>query len=504
MRQGKDGHNHVSQSFAYARQVPRLRVLAYLQPVYVEYTEKVVAYIVRLETGSRFLVKSHQQLVELMVIEHLDVYVKELYGKRGYIWLEEAIASKDCKGFIAESSKQLVSLSIRHKNGKKSRTTVKIISARCWEYDCTVDMEFLRTIRMVFDLYGWGVHPSPGALGYESMSQHHKSQGFRPISRPSAMLRKKLFDYSSGGRADDFSLSTQYRKVWVSDADNSYASQAANGVPSGREVPCECIGFKDVFTSDTTILEEFRASWCQARITIPVDFHNKISPIYKRESSGLLRWITTPGVYEGYWWSDMIARCIRAGFIVELAYCWCWRELDKFLVEWILEIIELREWLRNQPKYKRVADIVKRIIVSAIGRFGMHDSTTTLILREHRQEGDEPFMNLNAVDDEPLSTPYYTRTVDEPDSKNLTQVASYIIMKNNVALYDRAIGEELNGNEVISTNYDSIVTTKPPTLEVSRGLGKWKVEVHNHYTQKGLRSHESDESTKRPGVKRLS
>lgn len=455
-------NGHVSQWPSYYRDIPRDRNLAY-----IELTDDTV-YTLTTEDVEKIVIDSYKKLIEVGFELNLDIYIHKLFGRSGFLWIDEAIDS-GASARIAQSSNVCTILSIK---GEKNKI-VKIISVVAWGENLPPTIHFIKALRAIFDKYGHGTYPSASSLGQAAMIDWHKQLGLKRFYRPSSMLRQKLFKYGSGGRVDDLDLYKEYSKKYTADICNSYASQAYSGVPIGKH---ETIRLIDWYTNDMSEIEEYSACFCQSRITIPEDLPiRKFSPFYIRREDGRLKWENRPGTYTGWYWSPMLRRCIEIGYKVEIAFCYCWKELNHFLKNWVVEVIGLREYFRNKYMYLE-EEICKRIIVSAIGVFAMRDSEQTIITENNKQEGDIRFLDLQIEGLEPMATDYYVRTRHKPDSNNLTQVAYFIIMKNNIELYDRCIAEEMEGNIVIRTYFDSISTMYPPTQPTGKGIGEWKIK----------------------------
>lgn len=487
-------HEHTSSWPRYFPTSKRERELAFAIPLYDEREETIEGYRVLDRRERWYCATSLAELQAIAVNNNFDIYLSKLYGTRGFVWLREAINSGTFTAFIANSSRQLVQLSFRH-----GRKTYKFIAVGNWGSNAIISLDFLNALYNVQEAYGHGIFASPASLGHAGLLASMQANKVGRVHRPSHMLREKLRKYSSGGRADDFHLASMYDVAYEADFDNSYGTQASLGVPSSRLGKVYCIGMEDVYNNTLEVLSAYHAAcgFCQAQITIPDGFGGKFSPFYTRRSDESLEWTTEPGTYTGYWWSDMLRRCEEIGFSVQLGKCWLWTELDPFMADWVQGLIRLRQYFKQQFMDTE-EKIVKGIIVSAIGRFGISNETLTLQTQETRKEGDTRWLDLNASEFEPMVTPYYVRSVTDYNANHLSQVASYIIMKNNLALYDKALSEELAGNTVISTNYDALYLEQYPLT----GTTGMKVKTHKHFQQLGLRSHRSNLETKRPGVER--
>ena len=463
------GEQHTSYWPSYYRDKKRHRTLAFLSPQY-DNEENVIAYYVYTENHDTYFVDSLESLLDLAFKESLDIYVHRISVKRktnDFIWLKES-ESMGATIIIPHSSGIISNITY-----KRSNKVAKVIATCAWGYKHPPSMSFLLALRHIFDYIDIGEYPSQGSLGQELMIEWHRLQGKKRYHRPNHHLRHKLFSDGSGGRRDDFDLSCDLDLEYQSDINNSYAAQASSGVPVDT---CETIRLINWYTEDLSELQEYKVSFCQARITIPDGSREKFGPFYTRSEFGKLSWQSKPGVYYGWWWSPMLKRCVDVGYKVEIGFCYCWRDLDRFLELWADNLIEARQHFSHEGMTLE-EDLCKGIIVSAIGYFAMRDEKQILVGREHKQEGDEPYLDLLAECDESMITDYFIRTIQTPNSNQLTQVAYYVIMKNNIELYDRALAEEAAGNYVISTYYDMVATKDFPTQPIGKSKGQWKFKV---------------------------
>ena len=484
----KDRTGHVSMWPDYFPHKKRERLLAYLYPL-----PDKLGYEVRCENDWIFFIHSWQELKQCMFDNKLEVHTYKLL--KSFLYFDDAVKDNHACVHLANSSKQVVMITAR---GPKN-IQCKLVSSTCWGWRKEPDEIYIKALRNIYDTFDYGVHPSPGSLGtnaLKSMLAPKKGEKAHRYSRPSSMLRNRLFTYGSGGRADDFSLYEEYEIAYEQDFDNHYANTAMQGVPTDGT---RKFGLTGIPTDDLTIMGEFRVCFTEAWITIPnnEDSIRKFSPFYTRDKNGL-SWQTRPGRYHGYYWSPVIKACIDAGYKVEIGSGWGWTHLDKFLVPFIERAIELRQHFKEQDMPLE-AQMTKGLIVATLGRFGMKPYNLELISKEDKQPGDEILLDMEYVpkrDGSPV-TGYYIRRKEEPNASNLTQVLYYIIAQANLALYYRCIAEEENGNTVIMTNYDSLMCLEPPTLDMT-GL---KLKTHHKLRPMGRRSYESKEARIRPGVK---
>jgi hypothetical protein len=463
----------------------RDRLIAFIVPM------GNTAYEIRCVNDWIFFAHSYGELKSIMLEFKLELYTFKL---RKFIWLKDAINDINSTVSLANSSKQIVSISIK---GKKNRQ-VKIVSTAGWGYNKEPDMKFLGALATIFTDFDYGIHPSQGSLGQnalKAMLYPGKDKPLHRYSRPADMLRRKLIDFGSGGRADDFSLYEEYEVAYENDFNNHYAEQAKLGVPVDGY---ERFGLTGVPSDDLSVLGEFRLSYVECWITIPDGSIRKFSPFYIRGDDGL-QWATLPGRYHGYYFSPVVKAILDAGYRVEIGAGWGWSTLDKFLVPFIEKAIALREKYKAEGN-ELCAQLVKGMIVATLGRFGMRPYRLELVDKEHKQDEDEMFLAhdyVPAVDGSP-TTGLYIHKVVEMDSPNLTQVLYWIISQANLALYYRCLAEEESGNTVIMTNFDALILEQPSILD-QQGL---KQKTYKKLRPLGRRSFKHADGQVTPGVKR--
>lgn len=493
----RDRSGHVSMWPDFFPRKKRERLIAWL--ILLAGTK---TYEVRVENGWVFFVHDWAEMRGLALQLRLDVYTWKLLK---FAYLDDAVHDAKARVHIINSSKQIGSITIYGDRNAQA----KILSCSSWGWREEPTEFFVKALRLIFDTFDYGTHPSPGSLGQNALkTMLRPAPGEIPhrYSRPSSMLRHRLFEYGSGGRSDDFHLYEEYDVVYEQDFDNHYANMALKGVPVDGYERFGLAGFPD---TDLEIMGEYRLCYVECWITVQRDNIRKFSPFYIR-NGGQLSWCTNPGTYHGYYWSPTIKACLDAGYEVEIGAGWGWRTLDQFLEPLILAAIGLREYFKAMAAialeedreedyrlFSLCADMTKGLIVSTLGRFGMRDYRLELVPEEAYQDGDEPMLDMEYVPAKHGSptTGYYLHRVEEPDANHLTQILYYIISQANLALYKRCLEEEENGNTVIMTNYDALICTGPPTVSMV-GL---KQKTHHRLRNIKKRSYDSNEASIHPG-----
>lgn len=444
------------------------------------------AYLVSID-GEIWKIESYLQLKEIAIENRLEIYVQKFLGDGGFVYFREAVDDNAVVN-IANSSQTITSIVLI---GARNRQA-KIVSCGAWGWRRRPDMNFLNSLKSIFDMFDYGIHPSPGSLGTNGVRQTIADTTRNRYKRPGNKLRKVLFEYGFGGRADDFSEDTEYPFAYEFDFDSHYANVALGGVPVDE---AETIGLYGIFRENIDFLSEYKTCLCECKVTVRDKL--VVSPIYIRGKDGKLQWVTEPGEYYGYYWTEMIRTMVQSGCKVEVGVAWCWKELDKFLNTFIEKALKLRN-ICKEKGLKVEEGIVKHVIVSTFGSFGMRPFRYRLVTSEQKQDGDEPFLNLDNSAAEGLSTGYFIREEKIENSPKLTQVMYYIIMLGAVEIYKRLIEEMYAGNILIASNYDAVTTVLPPMANTSGG----KVKQYRKYKQLGLRSYKHAEGEVRPGVQK--
>ncbi len=498
--------SHVSMWPSYFPRKKRERGLAFLSWSGAGSVDRGECRITHMN-GAMDAIHSWEELVSYQFHYSTDLYIYKMVGKNGFPFFHEAVAQSlviregcttpDVQIHIANSSKTVTMISVRGPKNKQ----VKIVSTSVWGFRREPTLAFLQALWHIFEAFDYGVHPSPASLGQatirHSMVEQAEMGGEKPrrFSRPSAMLRDRLLLYGSGGRADDFAEHTaEYPIVYETDFDNHYANQALMGVPVDGY---ETFGLLGCFTDNLEYLGEFALAYVECKVTIPEGLpRRKISPFYTRHDDHLLYWETEPGAYYGWFFTPMIAQMVKVGYTVERGYGWGWRELSKFLVPFIEHAVACRSACKARGM-ELESDLIKGVIVGALGSFGTQPWRYVLVGKDEEQEGDEMFLDLEAKPCDGLSTPYYLRRVEEPDAPHLTQILYAVVMWANVELYKLALLEEEQGNTVLMTNYDAVFTTDAATVaQVKR-----KVKQLHNFRSLGKRSYTHSQGRITPGVR---
>ena len=462
----------------------RERLLAYLIPM------GTTGYEIWCYNDWIFFAHSWQELKDIAIANHLEIH---MYQVRKFLWIKDVLKDDYATVSLINSSKQISTINAKGRHNRQ----FKIVSTVGWGYHKEPNIMYLTTLMDIYEEFGQGVHPSQGSLGQnvlKAMLYPGEGQPMHRYSRPADMLRRRLIEHGSGGRADDFSLYEEYEVAYEDDFNNFYAEQAKLGVPVDGY---ERFGMAGLPSDDIQILGEFRLSYVECWVTIPDGCIRKFSPFFIRGRDGL-EWATKPGIYHSYYWSPVVKAILEAGYTVRIGAGWGWQTLDKFLVPFIELAIAIREKFKAQGKEFH-AQLTKGVIVATLGRFGMRPYRLELVDKEHHLPTDEMFLAMDYVParDGSPTTGMYIRKIEEPDSPNLTQVLYWIISQANLALYYRCLAEEEAGNTVIMTNFDALILEQPSKLNM-QGL---KEKTYKKLRPLGRRSFKHADGQVTPGVK---
>lgn len=316
------------------------------------------------------IVWDYEHLKMLMFDNNIDVYVWKFVGKNGLPYFGEIMGDERATINMANSSKTITSISIK---GPRNRV-VKILSTSTWGWRKEPTMVFLNALWNVFDAFDYGVHPSPGSLGTNGVKSTLAETQTR-YTRPGNVLRRELFKFGSGGRADEFNEPGEYEDAYQFDFDNHYATVAQEGVPAQRP---QIVGRRGVW-KPTSAIDPFTTAFCQVKVIVPTGV--KVPPFYIREKSGHLKWVNEPGIYEWWMWKEMIECAVDAGCEVWVGYCYCWKELEYFLNPFIEGALEIRDYFKSKSM-KLEEKMTKSAVVAMFGSFGMRPFVYSWFLKK--------------------------------------------------------------------------------------------------------------------------
>ena len=435
-----------------------------------------------------------EQFIKEVTERRLLVFCFRLMDKREFSPLDELLQDKRVKAYATRTG-SITGIYI------KSKKSAWIVERRIWDDVVTPpDMAFLDVMERVFEING-RCAATPGALG-EKKIRETIAPGTR-FSRPSHMLRRRLLDNKIGGRADTLEEKRHYGVLYEEDGNGWYSFCACETIDPG-ETPTGFGGGRHPVND--ILLSTFYSYYGLAHITLPLNAKPvKFGPLAVRVR-GQLRWPTTRGTtFSGWYWKEELDRARAAGYEVTVVQGYGWYRSSHWLEQWARHMWELRLAAKGD---KAVELIIKRETNAAIGRLGMAPETVIVVDEAHYQDGDEPIPVKHAAYEQSPVSNYYIHCTFNLDSDRLNHIASHIVMRGRILLYDLILAEELSGNKVVASNYDSVYTTQPSALRhlIGTELGMVKqhtiVDAYIHAPRwiKGLR--DGVPIDKRPGSER--
>lgn len=419
-----------------------------------------------------------------VIIQYVDIkqFVKEVTEKRLIIFcervlevsiLEDILSDKRCN-CCASRTGGLFGVYI------KSRRSAWLVERRIWDNESgRPDREFLLTLNMVFKRNGMS-RATPGSLG-EAKIRETLPRGTR-YNRPNHMLRSTILQNNVGGRADTIEQKKLYDTFYECDINSAYIYCSQETIDPA-EHPKRFHGISGT--------DRFFSYFAHITFSIPPGRRIKFGPLAIREDK-LLHFVTEEGVeYEGWYWKEEIDRALVAGYQIEMDYGYGWEKGSDWLQTWAQSMHAMKMATTGKEK-----EIIKRMGVAAIGRFGMAPEKLSLVHYKDRKPKDslmdgESYVSIlikDAGPEESSITDYFIHIEPDINSNRLTHISSYIIMKCRCELYDRMMKEEENENTILASNYDSYYVIHPSSLYKGTELGEWKERTWRQATINGPRS----------------
>jgi hypothetical protein len=369
-------------------------------------------------------------------------------------WLAAAVADPGARVLVTAENGIAA---IRIQNRRDGRKVGWVVPVSAWLPQKHVEPEDIRRLRACFELCDVGVAATPSSLGIALMRRHWQG---KPLHRPNVWLHELLRKTAIGGRSDTLQQGKRLPLAIGEDMSAAYP-WAAQRIPGGTA--CGFTGTPPVWA---------QTYYQDVVLLLPDDGHTGLSlgPVPQRTAHGTE--YPTYGPVSGWLWREEIEAAMAAGaLVVERGQGYAWRQLAPHLQRWAEEIYRLRQ----EGAADGVADLIKAVSVSAIGRFGMDRLSRTL----------EPYDGKGELytDPETLWCGHDWKVVvrrepERADAAYLIQAYSYIQMVARCALYERALPHALDG-ALIATNYDEVLftpsTRQPFSLERDTpSLGSWK------------------------------
>lgn len=427
------------------------------------------------EHGELLPVASYAECKAAALDLHADILVDDV---RHWEWLEEAAEdTKEAKvNAVANSlDDQPRAVSVTWRVGNR---WAAVVGASKWGRVVSVDL--LTDLRALCDHLEVGTFASPGALGQATMKAHTTGR----YKCPCLALETDIRDNLIGGRAEMMiPPKTLLDEAYETDRTSAYIAEAKRPLPVGSEV-------KITSGASLELLSEYGTWYHQMTIFRP-------SPVryssFGVPSKGLgVTWPTAAGWYENVWlWSWQLGDVLAEGCLVVPGPKggWAWRQAEPILAEWA-------DWIygkRTTAPTPAVADLCKLVMVAAVGSHLQSRYRWTINARD---EG-KPIHDKETG----LTTSFSAVATWDGHADLMPHWSSTILHGQQLALYVRQSLEELSGNTVLMTNFDSLLLAHPSTLPLTTGqLGGWRQTALGSVYVVAERSLVSASKIKLPGV----
>lgn len=402
----------------------------------------------------------------------LDVRVENVLY---WPFFDHAVADSRAKVHAAhnrsdqEGTARAVSITWREGNRWSS-----LFSAQSWGDGATEDTVHLH--RELCATLGVGTYASPGALGQATIRRYLGASVY-PLSTLCLAARSDLYEHLYGGRAE-WSGACWLDTASEQDRTMAYTAESRSPLPVGAA--------RASLTLDLDKLNRQPAWWgeCVVYVHRPL----ALGPFPVRSAHGWLRFPTHPGTYETWLWGPEVRDCLDAGCSVVARKAWTWPAVEPVLQPWA-------EWigaLRRQTTDTRLAAAIKKVAVAGIGWFAMRPEHLTIT---EESDGTGPLI----VNQSEFPTRYGCRRELDLGSTSMPHWASYIWMLARRTLYARQRSELSDGNRVLWSNFDNLVTLRPTRQPTSVQLGEWRTQTLTNVMISASRTMLCDQKTTLPG-----
>jgi hypothetical protein len=434
------------------------------------------------ERGNKTMVPTYDALVEYLMRRNGLCFTQSLVDSRAFPFLDEAIVSH---ASLVSCTKKGVPTNALVRRGN---TTRKIVPYAAWRERGAITFGFLREMRDLYNYVGVGTHGTPGALGHATMLNSFRINGLtQRHSSPNKRAQKFLWKHHVGGRCDTFGIGLSYPSLIELDMSSAYLAHYMEH-PTGTSM---------FFLGDNVGL--FATYFAECEVTIEKELALGPFPVKRRNAKKVI-YPTLPGRYITYLWREQVGDCLAAGCAVRLLRGWGWRDITTDNAYWAKDTYQLRMGAYGGS----VESDMKKIIVAAIGRHGMHNLFHQLVSEAEQVETDRVLLGS---DFEPLA--YFIHPTLDWTTPAMTHWFSYTIMQTARTLYRAALPFAEQGR-LVMTNYDSILVlerderrryVKKYSAEAATvAAGEWRWQELTGVKILGNRSLTCDQKVVTPGV----
>lgn len=372
--------------------------------------------------------------------------------------------------------------SIRINKGHEARWVVS--APTIWgEY---VSDEFLITMRKLFRHCAVGVRPTPSSVGTSLLRAIWKLSGFSKQTAPNVFVQEYLHAHGYGGRCDTPGKGKSYKSLLELDMSSAYLAHFLK-LPGGTAYG---------FTGNRCW--QFATFFAECKVTIYSELALGPFPVKMRED--VIVYPTLPGIYFTHLWREQIEECLLAGCDVEVKGGVGWRYITDVTDYWC----EHMYWLKTLAPTYDVETMVKKTIVSTIGRFGTRGVYYHLV----GESLADPSMPAEITDDmQPRA--HYVMPERDYTSPSMVHWFNYCIMQCALTLYRFALPYAEQGR-LVMTNYDAVLVVerdethryieKHTLASKSVQAGDWRWQRLTNVEILGPRSLRCDQKVVTPGI----
>lgn len=445
------------------------------RPIYPPYRSTDRAHVL----AEDFDASDYEAWLCIALENRYDVMVESIVGWRFYV---EALADTDravvhAASNASDTAPRIVSITwsawLPTGPAKKDGTLRKVKHAcslflrSSWPDGTTIE-----DIQATCGLLNVGTYATPASLGSAVMRRAVEGAHYTASLAVEESVRQGLV----GGRAEML-FPGVYDELFEQDQSMSFTAACLNDLPGGAAIAWQGPDLPN-------------SGLYYVRCVIYVRLCLPVGPFPVRDTTGKLHYPTAVGTYEDVWLTNMqVQDCIDAGCTIIVRDGWVWPRQGAYLAEWARTMYLARE----RAASKSIATCIKQVAVAAIGVHAMQPERLIVHRPEDFPDGEFVLQENRVLD----------CVVERRNDTYPTQMvvwALFIWAHAQSSLYHRQLAETLNGNTVIATNFDNVLTVYPSTLPIERGLGGWRENVLTHVEISHVRFVVSDQKTRRPGI----
>ena len=465
---GRTGHNALFPGFTRDTSISR-RLCVLKEKRFIDSKGNIKRY------------RDYDEMKKIMFDDNLLSFIDDFTAKFFYEYLENCIHDKDCD---VMSDTEGNAHSVRFKFGRQTRW---IVRSKSWNSRAEVD--FILRLDSLFAWLKCGSHATPGALGTWLVRKSWRENRLAFHTSPNDACCDYIYTHQVGMRVDTPGLNNFYEFSVDYDAASAFLGEHILQ-PTKTSIRYDAEPSGKYFT------------WFgKCVVTIKSELALGCFPV--RLGSGLIVYPSLPGKYITYIWKEQYEECLIAGckIICDGGYGWLESTFDT--LSWCEDMYFLK--LSAPEKY--LEDWTKQIIVSAIGRYGMHGDFHSIVSRELATKDD---MRLTRSDGTP--THYFIHKESNRHAIPMPHWNNYTGQRVALDTYKFALPFAERGT-LVSTNCDSVlvfdVSVVPGTVRkysIDSALcevSTWRWELLHNVFIPAPRSINSDEKVRRPGVTRV-